>query len=62
MFDKIKSRLAQSSVNYRHISIALVLLLTTGYTATSTFWLVTAGSDSPVRTTQTEILPAFLAN
>ena len=61
MFDKIKSRLAQSSVNYRHISIALVLLLTTGYTATSTFWLVTAGSDSPVRTTQTAILPAFLA-
>ena len=61
MFDKIKSRLAQSSVNYRHISIALVLLLTTGYAATSTFWLVTAGSDSPVRTTQTEILPAFLA-
>ena len=61
MFDKIKSRLVQSSVNYRHISIALVLLLTTGYTATSTFWLVTAGSDSPVRTTQTEILPAFLA-
>ena len=61
MFDKIKSRLAQSSVNYRHISIALVLLLTTGYTATSTFWLVTAGSDSPVRTTETAILPAFLA-
>lgn len=61
MFDKIKSRLEQSHVNYRHISIALVLLLTTGYTATSTFWLATAGSDSPVRTTQTEILPAFLA-
>ena len=61
MFDKIKSRLAQSSVNYRHISIALVLLLTTGYAATSTFWLVTAGSDSPVRTTERAILPAFLA-
>ena len=61
MFDKIKSRLAQSSVNYRHISIALVLLLTTGYAATSTFWLATAGSDSPVRTTETAILPAFLA-
>ncbi len=61
MFDKIKSRLEQSHVNYRHISIALVLLLTVGYTATSTFWLATAGSDSPVRTTQTEILPAFLA-
>ena len=61
MFDKIRSRLEQSHVNYRHISIALVLLLTVGYTATSTFWLATAGSDSPVRTTQTEILPAFLA-
>ena len=61
MFDKIKSRLEQSHINYRHISIALVLLLTAGYTATSTFWLATAGSDSPVRTTQTEILPAFLA-
>lgn len=61
MFDKIKSRLEQSHVNYRHISIAFVLLLTVGYTATSTFWLVTAGSDSPVRTTQTQILPAFLA-
>ena len=61
MFDKIKSRLAQSSVNYRHVAIALVLLLTTGYTATSTFWLVTAGSDSPVRTTERAILPAFLA-
>jgi hypothetical protein len=61
MFDKIRSRLEQSHVNIRHISVAVVLLLTVGYTATSTFWLITAGADSPVRTTQSEVLPAFLA-
>ena len=61
MFDKIRNRLEQSHLNYRHFSIALVLLLTIGYTATSTFWLVTAGADSPARTTQNKVLPAFLA-
>ncbi len=61
MFDKIRTRLEQSHLNYRHFSIAIVLLVTTGYTVTSTFWLATAGADSPVRTTQNKILPAFLA-
>ncbi|MFZ9099743.1 MAG: glycosyltransferase family 2 protein [Candidatus Planktophila sp.] len=61
MFDKIKTRLEQSHLNYRHLSIAVVLLLTIGYAATSTFWLATAGADSPVRTTQSKVLPAFLA-
>jgi len=61
MFDKIKSRLEQSHINFRHISIALVLALTTLYSATATFWLITAGSDSPVRTTNKTVLPAFLA-
>ncbi len=61
MFDKIRSRLEQSHLNYRHFSIALVLLLTLGYTTTTTFWLATAGADSPVRTTEQEVLPAFLA-
>ena len=61
MFDKIKSRLEQSHVNMRHISVAVVLLFTVAYTATSSFWLVTVGADSPVRTTQISVLPAFLA-
>jgi len=61
MFDKIRARLEQSHVNYRHISVATVLLITTLYSATSIFWLVTAGADSPVRTTSREILPAFLS-
>lgn len=61
MFDKIRTRLEQSHLNYRHFSIAMVLLVTIGYTATSTFWLATAGADSPVKTTENKILPAFLA-
>jgi hypothetical protein len=61
MFDKIRARLEQSHVNYRHISVALVLLITLAYSVTSTFWLVTAGADSPLRNTSKEILPAFLS-
>lgn len=61
MFDKVRARLEQSHVNYRHVSVALVLLITVAYSVTSTFWLVTAGADSPLRTTAKEILPAFLS-
>lgn len=61
MFDKIRARLEQSNVNYRHISVAAVLLITVLYSLTSIFWLVTAGADSPVRASTKEILPAFLS-
>jgi hypothetical protein len=61
MFDKIRARLEQSHINYRHISVAGVLFITVLYSVTSVFWLVTAGSDSPVHTSSREILPAFLS-
>jgi hypothetical protein len=61
MFDKIRSRLEQSHINYRHISVALILALTLIYSATSLSWLVSAGSDSPVRTGEKNVLPAYLA-
>ena len=61
MFDKIRARLEQTHINYRHISVAAVLLITAIYSVTAIFWLVTAGSDSPVRTSTKEILPAFLS-
>jgi hypothetical protein len=61
MFDKIKVRLEQSNLNYRHISVAAILAVTVAYTATSIFWLISAGADSPLRTTSTQILPAFLS-
>jgi hypothetical protein len=61
MFDKIKVRLEQSNLNYRHISVAAILAVTVAYGTTSIFWLMTAGANSPLQTTSTEILPAFLA-
>jgi hypothetical protein len=61
MFDKIRNRLEESHLNFRHISIAAILAVTVAYTATSTFWLMTAGADSPLRTQSKEILPAFLS-
>jgi GT2 family glycosyltransferase len=61
MFDKIRARLEESHLNFRHISIAAILAVTVAYSATSIFWLMTAGADSPLRTESKEILPAFLA-
>ena len=61
MFDKISSRLQQSNLNYRHISVAAVLILTIVYSATSTAWLISAGSDSPLRSGSEKVLPAYLS-
>ena len=60
MFDKIKVRLQQSNLNYRHFSVATVLILTLAYSTTAAFWLVTVGSNSPVQGSQSKILPAYL--
>jgi len=61
MFDKISSRLQQSHLNYRHISVAAVLILTVTYAATSISWLISAGSDSPLRSGAAKVLPSYLA-
>ena len=61
MFNKIRSRLQNSHLNYRHISVAAVLLVSVTYFATSAFWLITAGADSPLQNSNSKILPAFLA-
>lgn len=61
MFDKISARLQQSHLNYRHISVAAILFLTIAYSATSLGWLISAGSDSPLRGGTTKVLPAYLA-
>jgi hypothetical protein len=61
MFDKIRTRLKDSHLNFRHISVAAILAVTVAYTATAGFWLVTAGADSPLRIESREILPAFLS-
>ena len=61
MFDKIRTRLEQSNINFRHISVAAILAVTVIYTSTAIFWLVSAGANSPLRTSSTQVLPAFLS-
>lgn len=61
MFDKIRSRLEQSHINFRHLSVALILLMSLTYSASTIFWLTTQGADSPTRNHSEQVLPAYLA-
>lgn len=61
MFDKIRSRLEQSHINFRHFSVALILLMSLTYSASTIFWLTTQGADSPNRNHAEQVLPAYLA-
>ena len=61
MFDKIRTRLEKSHINYRHISIASVLALTLVYSIAAITWVITAGADSPLRASSQKVLPAYLA-
>ena len=61
MYDKISARLQQSHINFRHFSVAAALLLTLAYSVTATSWLITAGSDTPLRSGSNKVLPAYLS-
>jgi GT2 family glycosyltransferase len=61
MFDDVRSRLESSHLNYQHFAVALVLIVSIGYTVTSSLWVFSAGADSPVQRKSEQVLPAFLA-
>jgi GT2 family glycosyltransferase len=61
MFDKIRSRLEQSHINFRHVSVAVILAITLVYSATTLSWLVSAGANSPLQTGGKNVLPAYLS-
>lgn len=61
MLDKLRERLIETNINFRHISAAILLTVTALYSMASISWLVTSGADSPLQTGKGEVLPAFLA-
>jgi GT2 family glycosyltransferase len=61
MYDKISARLQQSHINFRHFSVAAALIVTLAYSVTATSWLITAGSDTPLRSGSNKVLPAYLS-
>lgn len=60
MFSDLRSRLESTHLSYQHFAVALVLLVTIIYSATSTLWVFSAGADSPVQNRTSQILPAYL--
>ena len=61
MLDKLRERLVTSNINFRHISAAVLLIVTALYTVASISWLVTSGANSPLQTGKEIALPPFLA-
>ena len=61
MYDKISARLQQSHIDFRHFSVAAALIVTLAYSVTATSWLITAGSDTPLRSGSNKVLPAYLS-
>lgn len=61
MFDELRSRLENSHINYQHFAVALVMLVSLSYSATSSLWIFSAGASSPVQRKGADVLPAFLA-
>jgi hypothetical protein len=60
ILDRLREVLVVTNFHYRHILAGLLVIVTTLYSVSTISWLVTAGADSPVRTTDSKILPAFL--
>lgn len=61
MFNQLRSRLESTHINYQHFAVAFVLIVTLTYAATSSIWLFSTGANSPLRHSNEEILPAYLA-
>ena len=61
MLDKLRERLITTNINFRHISAAVLLIVTALYSVTSISWIVSSGANSPLQTGKEVVLPAFLA-
>jgi hypothetical protein len=60
ILDRLREVLVVTNFHYRHILAGLLVVVTTLYSLSTISWLVTAGADSPLRTTDSRVLPAFL--
>jgi glycosyltransferase involved in cell wall biosynthesis len=60
ILDRLREVLIVTNFHYRHILAGLLVAVTTLYSFSTISWLVTAGADSPVRATNSKVLPPFL--
>lgn len=61
ILDRLRSILVSTNVHFRHLFAALLLLFTALYSITSISWLVSLGATSPVQSSTSTVMPAYLS-
>jgi GT2 family glycosyltransferase len=61
ILDRLRSVLINSNFHYRHILAALLLLFSLVYSILTMGWSVSAGVNSPVQSSASTVMPAFLS-
>lgn len=59
-FDNVRERLENTRLSYQHFIVALVLLISLTYSATSSLWIFSASANSPLTHESEDVLPAYL--
>ena len=60
ILDKLREVLRSTHVHHRHYLAALLLAVTALYASGAIFWTIGSGANSPVRSNQETVIPAFL--
>jgi len=61
ILDKVRERLIETHVNYRHFAVSALVIVSAAYAVTSTGWIATQGPNAPLQSAQGEVLPPYLA-
>jgi len=61
ILDRLRSVLITSNFHYRHILAALLLLFSIVYSTLTLGWSISAGANSPVQSSASTVMPAFLS-
>ena len=60
ILDRIRAVLVTTNIHFRHILAALLLIATGVYSIAALGWSLTAGATSPVQSSRSTVMPAFL--
>ena len=61
ILDRLRAVLVSSNFHYRHVLAALLLFITALYSILCVGWSITAGATSPVQSSRSTVMPAFLS-
>lgn len=61
ILDHLRAVLVSSNFHFRHILAALLLVVTAVYSILTVSWSISAGAASPVQSSRSTVMPAFLS-